>query len=137
MAGLSSPGIGSGLDVSALVSQLVAAAKSAPQNQIDTKRDANGAELSALGSLKSALAALQTSLTSLANGSSFTKFLATASDTDHFSAIADATAAGGTYSVDVEQLATAEKASSGAYASNATLGTGSLTISVGTKSMTV
>lgn len=137
MSSLSSPGIGSGLDVSGLVSQLVAAAKSAPQNQIDTRRNANGSELSALGSLKSALSALQTSLTGLASGSSFTKFLATASSTDHFSAIADATAAGGTYSVDVEQLATAEKASSAAFASNATLSSGSLTISVGTKSMTL
>ena len=137
MASLSSPGIGSGLDVSGLVSQLVTAAKTAPQNQIDTRRNANGAELSALGSLTSALSALQNSLTSLANGSSFTKFLATASSTDHFSAIADATAAGGTYSIDVQQLATAEKASSGAFASNATLNTGSLTIKVGTKSMTV
>ncbi|MET0230241.1 MAG: flagellar filament capping protein FliD [Rhodanobacteraceae bacterium] len=137
MASLSSPGIGSGLDVSGLVSQLVAAAKTAPQNQIDTRRNANGAELSALGSLTSALSALQDSLTSLANGSSFTKFLATASSADHFSALADSTAAGGTYSVNVEQLATAEKASSGAFASNATLGTGSLTIQVGARSMTV
>ena len=137
MASLSSPGIGSGLDVSGLVSQLVTAAKTAPQNQIDTRRDANGAELSALGSLTSALSALQNSLTSLANGSSFTKFLATASSADDFSAIADATAAGGTYSIDVQQLATAEKASSGAFASNASLNTGSLTIKVGTKSMTV
>ena len=59
MASLSSPGIGTGLDVSGLVSQLVTAAKTAPQNQIDTRRDANGAELSALGSLTSALSALQ------------------------------------------------------------------------------
>src|SRR6185437_12006029 len=67
----------------------------------------------------------------------FTQFLATASSTDHFSAIADSTAAGGTYSVDVQQLATAEKASSGAFAANTTLSTGQLTISVGTASMTV
>ena len=37
MASLSSPGIGSGLDVSGLVSQLVTAAKTAPQNQIDAE----------------------------------------------------------------------------------------------------
>jgi len=137
MASLSSPGIGTGLDVSGLVSQLVTAAKTAPQNQIDTRRDANGAELSALGSLTSALSALQDSLTNLTSGTSFTKFLATASSPDHFSAIADSTASGATYSIDVQQLATAEKASSGAYASNTTLSTGSLTIQVGTKSMTV
>jgi flagellar hook-associated protein 2 len=137
MASLSSPGIGSGLDVNGLVTQLVAAAKTAPQNAIDKRRDTNGAELSAIGSLKSALSAFQDSLSSLADGSAFTQFLATASSTEHFSAIADATAAAGTYSVDVQQLATAEKASSGAFAANTTLSTGQLTITVGTQSMTV
>jgi len=137
MASLSSPGIGSGLDVNGLVTQLVAAAKTAPQNAIDKRRDTNGAELSAIGSLKSALSAFQDSLSSLADGSAFTQFLATASSTDHFSAIADATAAAGTYSVDVQQLATAEKASSGAFAAHTTLSTGQLTIAVGTKSMTI
>src|SRR5690242_6339770 len=137
MASLSSPGIGSGLDVNGLVTQLVTAAKTAPQNAIDKRRDTNGAELSAIGSLKSALSAFQDSLSSLADGSAFTQFLATASSTDHFSAIADATAAAGTYSVDVQQLATAEKASSVAFSSNTTLSTGQLTIAVGTKSMTI
>ncbi|HKE47035.1 MAG TPA: flagellar filament capping protein FliD [Rhodanobacteraceae bacterium] len=137
MASLSSPGIGSGLDVNGLVSQLVTAAKTPQQNQIDTRRNQVGAQLSAIGSLKSALSALQDSLTSLSNGSAFTKFLATASSTDHFSAVADSTAAAGTYSIDVEQLATAEKASSGAFASGTTLNTGALTISVGGQAMTI
>lgn len=137
MAALSSPGIGSGLDVNSLVSQLVTAAKTAPQNAIDARRDSNGAELSAIGSLTSALSAFQDSLSGLADGSAFTQFLATASSTDHFSAIADSTAAAGTYSVNVQQLATAEKASSGAFATNTTLSTGQLTISVGTQSMTI
>ena len=137
MASLSSPGIGSGLDVNGLVTQLVTAAKTAPQNAIDKHRNSNGAELSGIGSLKSALSAFQDSLSSLSNGSAFTQFLATASSTDHFSAIADATAAAGTYSIDVQQLATAEKASSAAFASGTTLNTGSLTIGVGSHSMTI
>jgi len=137
MASLSSPGIGSGLDVNGLVSQLVTAAKTPQQNQIDTRRNQVGAELSAIGSLTSALSALQDSLTSLSNGSAFTKFLATASSPDHFSAVADSTASAGTYSVDVEQLATAEKASSAAFASGTTLSSGSLTIGVGSQSLTI
>lgn len=137
MASLSSPGIGSGLDVNGLVTQLVTAAKTSPQNAIDKQRNSNGAELSAIGSLTSALSALRDSLSGLSDGSAFTKFLATASSTDHFSAIADSTAAAGTYSVDVEQLATAEKASSGAFAAGTALNTGSLSITVGTKTMTI
>lgn len=137
MASLSSPGIGSGLDVSSLVAQLVASAKTPQQNQIDTRRNQVGAELSAIGTLKSALSALQDAMSGLADGSAFTKFLATGSSPDHFSAVADATAAAGTYSIDVEQLATAEKASSGAFASGTTLNSGALTISVGSQSMTI
>jgi flagellar hook-associated protein 2 len=45
MAALSSPGIGSGLDVNSLVTQLVNAAKTPQQNAIDTRRHTVGAEL--------------------------------------------------------------------------------------------
>jgi len=137
MASLSSPGIGSGLDVSSLVSQLVTSAKTPQQNQIDARRNEVGSQLSAIGTLTSALSSLQSALSGLADGSAFTKFLATASSPDHFSANADSTAAAGTYSIDVEQLAVAQKASSAAFASGSTLGSGSLTISVGSESMTL
>jgi flagellar hook-associated protein 2 len=137
MASLSSPGIGSGLDVTSLVSQLVTAAKTPQQDSIDSHRSQVTSQLSALGSLKSVLGSLQTALAGLSDGSAFTKFLATASNSDHFSAIADSTAAAGTYSIDVEQLATAQKASSSAFASNTTFSSGSLTVSVGDKTLTV
>lgn len=137
MASLSSPGIGSGLDVSGLVSKLVTAAKTPQQNQIDSRRSEVKSELSGLGTLKSALASLRDALAGLGDGSSFNKFLATASSTDRFNASADSSAAAGTYSISVEQLAVAEKASSGAFVSDATLGAGSLTINVGGKSLTL
>lgn len=137
MASLSSPGIGSGLDVSGLVSKLVTAARTPQQNQIDARRSEVKSELSGLGTLKSALASLRDALAGLGDGSSFNKFLATASSTDRFNASADSTAAAGTYSIAVEQLAVAEKASSGAFTSDATLGAGALTINVGGKSLTL
>jgi flagellar hook-associated protein 2 len=137
MASLSSPGIGSGLDVSGLVNKLVTAARTPQQNQIDARRGEVKSELSGLGTLKSALASLRDALAGLGDGSSFSKFLATASSTDRFNASADSTAAAGSYSIAVEQLAVAEKASSGAFAGDATLGAGSLTINVGGKSLTL
>jgi flagellar hook-associated protein 2 len=136
MAGLSSTGIGSGLDVSGLVTQLVASAKTPLQNQIDSRRDQVSSELSGLSTLKSSLSSIQDALSALADGSAFTKFLATSSGTS-FGASADASAQAGTYSIKVAQLATAAKASSAAFAGNTSFSGGAVTIGVGTKSMTI
>jgi len=137
MAVLSSPGIGSNLNVSGLVNTLVTAAKTPQQNQIDARRSDVKSQLSGLGTLKSALSSLRDALAGLGDGSAFNKFLATASSTDRFAASTDSTAAAGTYSIAVEQLAVAEKASSAAFASGATLDAGSLTLNVGSKSLTI
>ena len=136
MASISSPGVGSGLDVTSLVTKLVAAEKAPKQNQIDRQRTQYTAQVSAIGKLKSSLASIQSALAGLANGSAFSKFLATSSATTHFSAGVDATASAGTYAIDVERLATAEKASSGVFAANATFATGAITISVGASGST-
>jgi len=57
MAGLSSPGLGSGLDINGLVTQLVAAEKAPAQAQITRSQTATVTSLSALGQLKGALSA--------------------------------------------------------------------------------
>ncbi|MGH8214097.1 MAG: flagellar filament capping protein FliD [Rhodanobacteraceae bacterium] len=134
---ISSPGLGSGLDVNTLVSKLVQAEIQPAQNQIDNKRASVTTQTSALGTLKSLLASLQSSLSSLADGSAFTKYAATSSDTDVFSATAGATAVPGTYQIEVLQTAAAQKLSSAAFASGAAVGTGTLTLSVGSKSIDI
>jgi len=137
MASISSPGVGSGLDVNSLVTKLVAAERAPKQNQIDAQRTQYTAQVSAIGKLKSSLSALQTALAGLADGSAFSKFLATSSATTHFSASVDATASAGNYAINVERLATAEKASSGVFPANATFASGAITISVGSQSLTL
>lgn len=134
---ISAPGIGSGLDVNTIVSQLVQAEKAPAQNQIDSQRANLTTQTSALGTLKSLLASLQSSLASLANGSAFTAYTATSSDTDSFTATAGASAMPGSYQIDVQQLAAAQKLTSGAFASAAAVGTGTLTIAVGSASINV
>lgn len=134
---ISSPGMSSGLNVNDLVSKLVAAEKQPVQNQIDNQRAIVTAQTSAFGSLKSVLSALQSSLSSLADGSAFTKYTATSSNTDLFSATAGASAMPGSYQVEVLQTAAAQKLSSGAYASGAAVGTGTLVLSVGTNSINI
>lgn len=134
---LSSPGLGSGLNVNDLVTKLVAAEKQPVQNQIDNQRAIVTAQTSAMGSLKSLLSALQSSLSSLADGSAFTKYTATSSDTSVFSATAGATAMPGTYQVEVLATAAAQKLTSGAYASTAAVGTGTLKLEVGSNAIEV
>lgn len=124
------------LDVNSLVSALVTAKTAAQAQTIATQQSSDNTTLSAIGQMKSALTALQTSLSGLSDGSLFTQLGATMSGTG-ITATTSTGAAAGSYSVSVQQIATANQISSGAYASGATLGTGTVTIGVGTGSMNV
>lgn len=126
------------LDVNSLVSALVTAKTAAQATTLANQQSSDNTTLSAIGQMKSALTALQTSLTStgLSDGSIFTQLGATMSGTG-ITATTSTGAAAGSYSISVQKIATANQISSGAYASSATLGTGTVTIGVGSGSMTV
>ncbi|MGN6232122.1 MAG: flagellar filament capping protein FliD [Trinickia sp.] len=124
------------LDVNTLVSALVTGATAAQSTTIATAQTSDNTQLSALGSLQSAMTNLQSSLAGLSDGSIFTQQSATMSGTG-ITATTSTGAAAGSYSVSVQQIATANQISSKAYATNATLGTGNLNISVGSSSMTI
>ena len=125
-------GIGSGLDINGLVSQLVAAEAEPTNARLNTQEIDLGSELSAFGTLKSALSAFQTSVTRLEDESAFQVFTANSSDEDVFTASADKTAVAGSYNIEVIQLAQAEKLRSKNYsASTDIVGTGTLDISLG------
>src|SRR3546814_16794557 len=77
-------------------------------------------------------------MASITDGSAFNARTVTSADTDILGATASGTPVGGSYKIDVTQLATALKASSGAFAdSSAKVGTGSLTFTVEGKSMSL
>ena len=59
MAGLTSQGFGSGLDIAGLVAKLVAAEKAPRQTQITRAQTSTVTEISALGLLKGAMADFQ------------------------------------------------------------------------------
>lgn len=131
MAGISVSGIGSGLDINGLVSQLVALERAPAQTQIDAQRSKALSKISALGSLNSALDGIKTAFATLADGSAFSKRTASASDAAVLSASATSAAVPGSFSVEVIALAASHKLSSGAFASAATaVGTGTLTVTV-------
>jgi flagellar hook-associated protein 2 len=132
MAGISSPGIGSGLDINGLVSKLVAAEGQPVTQRLDKREAGLQAELSAYGSLKGALSSFQSSVIGLTGIGSFSQRSATSSNTDLFSVSASTGAAAGSHSVEVKQLAQAQKlASAGFTDANSAIGTGTLTFQFG------
>src|SRR5688572_4410711 len=139
MAGLSSQGLGSGLDIASLVTKLVAAEKAPRQTQITRAQTATVTTISALGSLKGAMAGFNDSLSALKSLDVFSARSANASDPDIFSASAGTSAISGTYDVEVESLASAHQIASNAIVggAGATVGTGTLTIGMGAKTFQV
>ena len=113
-------GLGSGLDIGAIVTALVNADKAPKQTQIDTATKANTLKISGVGSLKSALTAFQTAMTNLGSKTNpaFAGFTATSSNTN-LSATSDSTAVAGSYNVVVSQLATGSKIASASFAGGA------------------
>ncbi|CAI8739729.1 Flagellar hook-associated protein 2 [Pseudomonas sp. IT-347P] len=113
-------GLGSGLDIGAIVTALVDADKAPKQTQIDTATKANTLKISGIGSLKSALTAFQTAMTNLSSKTNpaFAGFTATSSNTN-LSATADSSAVSGSYNVVVTQLATGSKIASASFAGGA------------------
>ncbi len=124
---LSSPGIGSGLDVNGIVAKLMAA-EAAPLNAYDRKTASFQAKVSAMGALSGAVGVFQSALGSLMKPEAFRGLTAVPGDATVFTASANSKAVPGNYSVNVTQLAQAQTLTSTALASkNAAIGLGSKT----------
>ena len=134
---VSSPGIGSGLDVNSIVTQLVAAERAPTDTRLANATSVDNAQISALGSLKSALSTLQTAAKAMSSTGSLGKSTAQSSDSSVFTASSSGGGAA-TYNVEVKSLATTSKIATGSYASaSAEVGAGSVTVAVGSSSFTV
>lgn len=130
MAGIT--GIGSGMDIDAMVGALVAAEKAPKEAQLTRLATATTTKISALGTLRTALSSFQTALKDLNDVKLFENRSAKSSSTDLLTATASKTAQSGTYSVKIEQLATGSKTATAALESDFTTGVaGTLTIRVG------
>ncbi len=125
-------GIGSGLDIEGLVTQLVAAEGQPTTLRLDQKEAALQAELSAFGSLKGALSSFQSSLSGLTSLSGFNARKATVNDPTLYTATAASTATPGTYDITTTTLAQAHKLASTAFADiTSTVGSGTITFRFG------
>ena len=137
---LTSLGIGSGMNLSSLVTALVQADTSAQQNQINTATQQAQTRLSAIGQLQAALSGVQAALAGLRNGTAFSNYATTVSGANGGQATFSATAASGstpgTHTLVVNQLATAQVLSSGAFSSSsAIVGSGTLVVGLGGKTV--
>ncbi|MEB0139848.1 MULTISPECIES: flagellar filament capping protein FliD [unclassified Undibacterium] len=124
---IQSTGIGSGLDVTGIVSKLMQL-ESAPLTTIQKKQTSYNADLTAYGTLSSAVSSFQSSLTALANSSTFKNLTATSGDSSVASATTTSVASAGSYSLAVTQLAQAQSISSaGQVSSSNAIGSGTST----------
>ena len=114
MASVSSLGSGSGLDLTGLLTKLMSA-EQAPLTLLNTREAKFQASISALGSLKSGLASLQTAAAALSPDltktatAKFSTYQASIADSSIASVSASGSAVAGSYSLEVTALATAQR----------------------------
>ena len=128
---LSSPGIGSGLDIKSIVSQLVAIEKK-PLDTLKLQAATVQTKISAFGQIKSQISALADAAGTLNSLTTFNAVTTTSSNT----AAVTATAVGGTaannFSIKVDSLAKAQSTASGALLPvGGALGAGTLRLQLG------
>ena len=132
MAAISSPGIGSGLDINSLVSKLMAAEQQ-PLTDLAKKEASLQAKITAYGSFKGAMSSFQTAVGSLNSVSLYAGFSTSASASGYFTSSASTAASTGSYSLAISQLAQSQKLVTNAVAdTTSTVGTGTITFEYGT-----
>lgn len=118
---ITAAGVGSGLDIESIVSQLMTLERQ-PLVALQNKTRDTQANISAFGSLKSTISSFQDKMQELSTFEAFRKFAASSSDDAVLTASADGDAAPGIYAVDVTRLAQNHKMGSGEFADSATIG---------------
>jgi flagellar hook-associated protein 2 len=130
--GVSVGGLASGLDTQSIISELMQVAQQ-PVTLLQNREQAYQVKLSAYGSVQSALGDFQSAVDDLSGVDSFAATTGTSSDEDILTVSSSGTATLGSHSIVVSALAKAESMRSAAFtASTDEVGTGTITIQVGT-----
>jgi flagellar hook-associated protein 2 len=138
MSTISAGGIGSGLDVASIVQQLVAAERAPADGRLDRSNRRLQAEISAIGTLRSAFSGLRTAVDALSSNTAALARKTTLPEGAGLTASAASAAAVGRYQVEVLALASAQKLSSAPYTSaDSPVGTGRLTLTSGATTLDV
>lgn len=131
MATISSVGIGSGLDVNSMVSKLVELEK-APLTSLKSKASVLNAQMSAVGTIKSQISGLADAAFNLVSDTAWNALAATSSDGSAVGVAISGSPAKASYSFEVQQLAKSQSTASAALTAGTNVGTGSLSIQLGT-----
>ena len=129
---ISTAGLGSGLDISGIVSKLMSIER-APINKLDSKTAVIETEITAYGTLKGILSSFQSSVQALTSKTTYNATKATIADSTLVNVSSDSTAAVGSYSIQVDKLAKQQKLQSTTFSkATDTVGSGTLTFDFGT-----
>lgn len=135
MAGITVSGIGSGLDINTIVTDLINAEKTPATERLDTKEATIQAQLSGIGTFQSELSAFRSALNSINSVAKIQNVRATVSNENLFTANATSIAQAGSYNVEVQQMAQTQKLVTDETqrftAVTDVVGTGTLTFQVG------
>ncbi|MFQ5633814.1 MAG: flagellar filament capping protein FliD [Gammaproteobacteria bacterium] len=128
---LNAPGLGTGLDITGIVEQLVSAERAPSGNRLNLQESRANSELSAIGSLKSSLVTFQDSLDVLSVLENFQKRSVAVGDNQILTATVDSKAVPGFFDVEVKNLASGAKLRSQSFTdANTAVGDGTLSITV-------
>lgn len=130
MATISSPGIGSGLDIKSIVSQLVAIEKQ-PLTGLKVKAAQVQTKISAYGEIKSLVSGVSDAVSKLNSLTTWNSVSATSSKPDNVSATAIGGTAANSFSAKVENLAKAQSYASASITGGGAIGAGTLSIAIG------
>ena len=131
MASISSPGIGSGLDVNTIVSQMMAVEKR-PLQLLQTSASSLDTKISSYGQVKSALSALYDAANGLMSSSVWQSKQFATTDKDAVTGSVSTAAVAGNFSLQVTALASSQSLASGSFASGAVMGSaGTLSLQTG------
>ncbi|MGH8113170.1 MAG: flagellar filament capping protein FliD [Rhodanobacteraceae bacterium] len=134
---LSSPGIGSGLDVTTLVQELVAAATQGQTTLLTNQQSNVQAEISAIATIQSAASTLNGDINTLTTVGTSQRSVDVSDSSVLSASAADGTPLGA-YTVTVDSLAQGQVLTSSAFASStAAVGSGTLTLTSGSNSFSV
>ena len=108
-------GAGSGIDIKSLADNLVEAERAPRKDRIDTKIKQTEARISGYGALKYSLSQLKSAFEKINDASEFASVKASNTQASAFGITTDATAGTGSYSIQVNQIATEQRTASSVF----------------------
>ena len=132
MATISSIGIGSGLDIEGVITQLVAVER-APVTKLREEASSLQTRLSTYGKLQSGMAALRDAASALTRPATWNATVGSSSDAASVAVTTSSSTLPGSYAIEVQRLASVQSNATAVYASaDALVGEGTLRIELGT-----